>query len=177
MGTLYGIKSLAESKAIIKAGLKVQKAQRRAIKFKYFKDGNDPLLVPIKDRLAVFKKQKFALTREDRTRANREARLESKWPEHKLRRSRVDWSALIPDNDLVESQMRWEKSLTIIEMRRQGMTLSEIAVCFGVSASRASALLHSAERRVAKGRGRSPMEKYMQQSAVPMLHKETSVYV
>lgn len=121
---------------------------------------------PLSARLRAFKKQK-------RLKENRERRALTKWPDHKLRRSRVDWYAIMPSH-LAARQVAWERAETAHHMRTCGFQLSQIADAFGVSTTRARAVVARADRwRVTKRR--SPAETWFQQSSEPPMDARISV--
>ena len=60
----------------------------------------------------------------------------TRWADEKLRRSNVDWYALIPYN-VATAQIAYEKRMTVKSMLDGGMTCGQIAEAFGVSRGRA----------------------------------------
>lgn len=93
--------------------------------------------------------------------AKRAEMLLHKWPEHKLRRTRADWTKVVPQ-DVAVRQVAFEKSETALAMREAGMTLKQIGEKFGVSVERARQIVARAERRRMYGRTPvSPISAYL----------------
>jgi hypothetical protein len=77
------------------------------------------------------------------------------------RRSRIDWSALIDDRELINRQEGFERNATALAMRDAGMTYEAMGECMGVTRERARQMVNKALRQRGKP---APIEAYLQQS-------------
>lgn len=73
------------------------------------------------------------------------ARAASKWPEERLRRSRVNWCDILPP-DLAHLQVGRELDMTALAMRQAGWTFRKIGAAFGVVAETARGRVERGER-------------------------------
>lgn len=96
-------------------------------------------------------------------RAKREAKLATAWSMEKQRRSRMDWSAILP-RDIASRQEEYERFTTIVRMKEVGLTYREIGERLGLSVERSRHLYckgtrirnHPAARKYG-----SPAERFM----------------
>lgn len=79
------------------------------------------------------------------------------WAEEKLRRSNVDWHALLPE-DVADRQVEWERQKTALAMRVAGITYREIGEKFGIGTQRARLFVARAAWRTPLA---SPVEAYL----------------